>query len=80
MFTPTAENAERLARRLWRLARTLGSAVESVDDAAKSDWDAITTEPEAYETLILQGTEVVRALRVLAQRMDRAVCFTNGRD
>ena len=69
----SAENAEIKAIELYKLSYKLGEAMTTVDTMARLNWQAIKDEPTAYETLILDGENVVNALRTLAMRLDRSV-------
>lgn len=73
-MTPCTETAEQQAAILYRTAIDLQTAMSTADNMAKERWQAIYDEQPAYETLILQGAEVVGALKTLAMRLDRA-CF-----
>ena len=68
----TVEQAEKVAHRFLGVARDLGSAMTDADSLAKEGASSVLEESEAYETLMLQGENVLVALRTLAMRLDRA--------
>jgi hypothetical protein len=46
--------------------------VDVVDAIAKEGWQAVVDEEAAYETIVVEGVELIRAMRTLAMRLDRA--------
>jgi len=68
----TAEYAEEAAQDLLKAANNLGAIVARVDYMGRHNWQAIKDEKDAYETIVLSGGDVVKALRVMAMRLDRA--------
>ena len=67
-----SENAEKLAQLLLQVAGNIGNAINEIEIMARQNAQQIKDEPNAYETSVLQGTEVMHALRTLAMRFDRA--------
>lgn len=69
----TSENAAQAAAQLMTTANFLGSAINLVDAMGREGWAAIDQESDNADLIVLQGTEVMRALRSLAMRLDRSV-------
>ena len=55
-----------------RYAVPLVDTLNVVDGMAREGWAAINNEMQAYETIIFKGGDVIKALRTLAMRLDRA--------
>ena len=68
----SSENAETLAQQLLNVADKIGNVITNIENMAKLGAQQIKDEPEAYETAVLQGIEVIRSFKVLAMRFDRA--------
>ena len=69
----TAENAELKAKEFYELSYKLGETINEIDMMGRLNWQAIRDEPEAYETIILEGENIINALRQIALRLDRSV-------
>ena len=69
----TIEDAEKKAKDLYYLSNLLGGTINELDSMAKERWQGILDEKEAYETVVLQGENVMVALRQIAMRLDRTV-------
>ena len=73
----TIEHAESQAQALLNIAHYLGTAINDINAMAKEDWQGIIDEQQAYEIIVLQGEEVMVAMRTLAMRLDRAAIVKN---
>ena len=62
--------AER-AQRLLRIATEVGSALSLVEEMAREGAAVINQEPAAADTVLLQGEEVMVALKRMAMALDR---------
>ena len=76
-MTFNAENGEKWASQLWKVSNDLGHAQILLDNLAKHGSPAIMEEKENYEKIIIDGEDIIRGLRSIAQRLDRAVCIKN---
>jgi len=68
----SSERAETTAQKLLQLSDNLVDTLNVVDGMAREGWAAINNEMQAYETIIFKGGDVIKALRTLAMRLDRA--------
>lgn len=73
----TLEEAAQIAQLLIEAAHKLGLAINEVERAEKLGYQAILDEQQASETLQIQGFEVMRAMRLLALRLDRAALLNH---
>jgi len=79
------ENAETAALKLYKASFVIGEAVNLINslasfDILERDGNIFTSEPEAYETALLKGEEVMVALRTIAMRLDRAVMIKSMKE
>jgi len=69
----SAEGHQRAAMKLWEEADALGYVVHAVEMMGNNQWQAIADEEAAADTIVIEGPKVIRALRALAMRLNRAV-------
>ncbi len=69
----TAEQADKNAFQLMTAANVLGHAINLVDSMGREGLQAIEQEGENADRIVIEGTEVMRAMRSLALRLDRCV-------
>jgi len=73
----TTEHIESQAQALLNVAHYLGTVINDINAMAKEGWQGIMDEQQAYETIVLQGENVMVAMRTLAMRLDRAAIVKN---
>ena len=69
----SAETHSLVALELWRGADAFGHVVAAVEAMGNEGWQAIADEESAADKIVIDGPEIIRALRALAMRLDRAV-------
>ena len=75
LYTPSPEEAEKVAAALYRLADRVTEAVAIVNIMGRAEWQTWDDEP-ACETLCYNGEEWAKTLRAIAMRLDRGVMGT----
>ena len=73
---------DELAQKMMSVAFDLGECMVELDEIGKTDFAAIKSEQTAYETIIIDGADVVYALKSMAMRFDRGALgrYLEGRD
>jgi hypothetical protein len=69
----SVEHHARLALMLWQGADAFGRVVATVEHMGNEGYQAIVDEADAADKIVIDGPEIIRALRSLAMRLDRAV-------
>lgn len=69
----SASNHEWMASKLWEGADAFGHVVSKIETMGKHGWQAIVDEPEGADLIVIEGPKIIRALRAIAMRLDRAV-------
>lgn len=64
---------ERIALMLWEGADAFGRVVAEVERMGNEGYDAIAAEGDNADKVVIDGPEIIRALRSIAMRLDRAV-------
>ena len=78
MKTISAELAEQKAAKMLDLSNKLASIVVEITQMGRSGWQAILDESESWENIDTHAPEVIRALRIIAMRLDRAALIKSG--
>lgn len=74
------DNAEIMAAQLYYLSCNIGTAINTIDDMAKLNWSAVTNNIEQYEFIMAHGDNFIRAVRIIATTLDRAVVIKCQKD
>lgn len=76
----SAEAHERIARKLWDGADAFGLIVAEIERMGDEGYEAIAAEGDGADKVVIDGPEIIRALRAIAMRLDRAVMVKAGQD
>ena len=68
----TAEQAEKLAQRMLRVAAEMGAIQNDLDDFGRQNSQTIRDNWADYEDIIIKGADIMHSLRSLAMAFDRA--------
>jgi len=68
----SAEYADELSKTILDAAAALGDAINRIDEMAHISACCITSEPDAYESVMENGSKALHALRTIALRLNRA--------
>ncbi len=62
-----------IALKLWKGANAFGEIISQIDIMGNENWKVIQDNSDAADSLVIQGPELIRALRTIAMHLDRTV-------